>query len=370
MKPFAKSLPLRRHSGFTLIELLVVVAIIALLMSILLPSLSAAREQARQVVCGTNQAGFGKGLQIYFNEENDWVPGLNTTGVAMLKLAMDRGSNANSYSSGDLPVQAWDWISPLVRYSEELPDGRARRWWYIFDKYRCPTVRETSTIYNGSRSGTPDLEDFEDPSQPELPQASYKSPAYFHWISIDLDQKFKIMTGDGRGRMSNVVRFVHDENWGVQTNGYFPRLHKVGMLSRKAYATDGTRYLDQELILDTDIRPAPSLYGVFTDNSPWWAESTTWGVRANSLRLDGQRVGAGSRSDGVNLSLTYRHGRVTGATDSPSNQGKMNVLFFDGHVESMNDAQSRLPEPWHPSGTTMGSVHEGLSRVDNGYVIP
>lgn len=51
--------------GFTLIELLAVVAIIALLIAIILPSLSSARRRARDVACSANLRGIAQTLHLY-----------------------------------------------------------------------------------------------------------------------------------------------------------------------------------------------------------------------------------------------------------------------------------------------------------------
>ena len=60
--------------AFTLIELLVVVSIIALLVSILLPSLSKARELAKAAACMSNLKQLGITTQCYVNEYNGYLP--------------------------------------------------------------------------------------------------------------------------------------------------------------------------------------------------------------------------------------------------------------------------------------------------------
>ncbi|RMF80385.1 MAG: prepilin-type N-terminal cleavage/methylation domain-containing protein, partial [Planctomycetota bacterium] len=60
--------------GFTLIELLVVVAIIALLISILLPGLADAREQAKRAKCGANLRSIGQAATQCMLQNNDFGP--------------------------------------------------------------------------------------------------------------------------------------------------------------------------------------------------------------------------------------------------------------------------------------------------------
>lgn len=65
MQPSAGRRVIRQKAGFTLIELLVVISIIALLISILLPSLAKARNLAYQVICSSNLKSLGQGVFEY-----------------------------------------------------------------------------------------------------------------------------------------------------------------------------------------------------------------------------------------------------------------------------------------------------------------
>lgn len=66
----------QRKRGFTLLELLVVISIIAMLLSIMMPSLKDARERGKRAVCLANLRAIGQAIHVYaLDNEDQLVPG-------------------------------------------------------------------------------------------------------------------------------------------------------------------------------------------------------------------------------------------------------------------------------------------------------
>ncbi len=119
----------RLSSAFTLIELLVVVAIIALLISILLPSLARAREQAKRVKCGTQLNQIILACHTYMHQNSGWF-------ADSQHYPQQVSDEKFHYAGGAGPTGA-DLISPERTLSGgerskvwDCPNARKRRYWW------------------------------------------------------------------------------------------------------------------------------------------------------------------------------------------------------------------------------------------------
>jgi len=132
----------RRSGGFTLIELLVVVAIIALLISILLPSLSRARAQARTTLCLSRIAQYGKAFMMYADDYDETFPFVST----------GHDSSGSVYDANETWLaEKEDLEAVQLARQEDWPDyvdvpRSGMLWSYarFEDLYRCPDFERIS----------------------------------------------------------------------------------------------------------------------------------------------------------------------------------------------------------------------------------
>jgi prepilin-type processing-associated H-X9-DG protein len=353
-----------------LVELLVVITIIALLISILLPSLKNAREQSKTVKCAAQLRGLGNGMNIYASENNDYFPGMNTTGVAVRELRFKGLLSPEVLQDPYLPVQPHDWLSPLARYTTVLPEKRADRFHFITDWLRCPSQGDVqSVLYPFSGAGVADWDDFQE--YPFWTSLSYLMPAHFQYYGQNQE-------GMELGRMSGfpdrkVTATIGDPDWEVVTPDYVSRLGRIGNASQKVFVADGTRFMTESGTIDHDVSPFPTHFGSFTSTGAWWSGSTTYGVRPMTENWDGMIMNEGSEAEGKNLSISYRHGsgggRRGGDGSVKQNRGTINALFFDGHAEQLTDFASRDINLWYPKGAVVQDANQGLTMRENGYVV-
>lgn len=132
----------RSTQGFTLIELLVVIAIIVVLISILLPSLSQARESGRRTKCLANLHQIGVGYIMYMSDNNGstWKADANG-GEALLRTTK---SGVTLY-----PETNGFWQTGLLLYSGHLNNPNV---------FACPSYMgpRNKTITNQYMPGTMD----------------------------------------------------------------------------------------------------------------------------------------------------------------------------------------------------------------------
>src|SRR5687768_11490650 len=88
------------RSAFTLVELLVVIGVIAVLIAMLLPALTKAREAANRAACLSNLRQLHMALMLYAHTNKDAVPIGQWSGYNQYNYAMWRGGQPRPISFG------------------------------------------------------------------------------------------------------------------------------------------------------------------------------------------------------------------------------------------------------------------------------
>jgi prepilin-type N-terminal cleavage/methylation domain-containing protein/prepilin-type processing-associated H-X9-DG protein len=267
-------------TGFTLVELLVVISIIALLMGVLLPALSAARMRAQTIVCAYNLKGYGSALVMYADTNNDKAP--------------------FSFSW----LYSWDTISKGVadktcpeecrwHYDVDRPDGTLWPYMKSIKAHICPTFKslaKSTTCWNsvnhprsGRGGGT----------MPYNPTYCYSMN---RWLGFFCPEMYK---------------YAPDS---PQAQALFKREPSLN-LSKVNRASECLAFSEENMwTLE------------FREGDPPGVEYAPVAIGKNDLWLYANRSIEGKKMAQQNLA-TYHN-----VSPSKKNTGKANAVFVDGHV--------------------------------------
>lgn len=342
---------LRRNpdKGFTLVELLVVIGIIALLISILLPSLNKARQAANLLVCQSNLKQIGSTMQIYAAQNKGSLPPASYTknaagGIGWLNPGPNSGVNPQDCTRGGAGVAAF-WPDMLTR---------------------AVVKRTIADVAGTTGAGTGDYAGYNLPNCTDM--AADFLPV-FHDVDVpDVGWKPRVSAYIGNVRVFGPVncrdRYTMASQGAGNSDGlpggqfYFHRARNVGGIRRSAevmavwcgpvdvrgtaldiyqydsasWGLDGFAYSNGHCY----VYPQPPAWSTFKDYdakigiSSDTTQGVSWGAPVTKTSLKAANV---DYTGGTANWMRFRH----------SNNNAVNACYADGHVESkkLGDVRAR-----------------------------
>jgi len=300
----------RIHRAFTLVELLVVIGIIAVLISILLPALSRARQAAQTVACASNLKQIGIAWTAYQQDNNGWLVPASRRLYSAASPPYNTGMYWNQWDYvyyGNDPVAAANSLVVDAKWYNLLVDNYLKN----YDIVNCPSLNVSSNVNWG------DTVDFDGESSRVRNEKSTIGGTI-------------VNRGMARGKLS-------------ATGAASPR-----WLCNYAYSfkTFGTSEQFQDPVYINDYARIKKMPGLLALNNTARADDNGFGKSSKNpssiiVVMDGvaathygAAIPGNPASYHVYAPYRWVHNKQAGAT-----YGQANALCIDGHVETLSKGE-------------------------------
>jgi len=271
----------------------------------------------------------GQAMLMYVGEYKGAIPGSGaTSGRGMFN------DNYTEYPVAQLPpdgpIYPMDYFQPLAKMMrmklKDLPtfDPATRYTEYMSLKnFICPSFQDTVAP----------------------PFAGSPNAGVLQSISYATAFGFLLTSGSPTAGSTGATRISTGGTYPALPSGYTPKINKIGTGSEKIFAADGGKFANSTNQLDYNLTfPAPNGYTTTNfGNISNYSDFGPFNMMTSSYDRSWAR---GNTKTGTYdpRRLAFRHG-------GRDRNFRLNVVFYDGHGETMDELVAANPKYWLPKGT-------------------